>query len=157
MSLNRPEVEKIAHLARLEITEDEMQGFVKNLSRIIDFVDQLQSVDTSGVVPMAHALHMVQRLRADLVTEPNEREKYQANASKVEAGLYLVPRVIEKIASLVRSTRPHISVYIRSKGPGTAFADDMRVGGSRCQPTCFHAHQNCYRTICTARTERSQQ
>ncbi|MEE8527642.1 MAG: Asp-tRNA(Asn)/Glu-tRNA(Gln) amidotransferase subunit GatC [Gammaproteobacteria bacterium] len=95
MSLNRPEVEKIAHLARLEITEDEMQGFVKNLSRIIDFVDQLQSVDTSGVVPMAHPLHMVQRLRADLVTEPNEREKYQANASKVKAGLYLVPKVIE--------------------------------------------------------------
>ncbi len=95
MSLNRAEVEKIAHLARLEITEDEMQGFVKNLSRIIDFVDQLQSVDTSGVVPMAHPLHMAQRMRADSVTEINERDKYQANASKVEAGLYLVPRVIE--------------------------------------------------------------
>ncbi len=95
MSLNRAEVEKIAHLARLEITEDEMQGFVKNLSRIIDFVDQLQSVDTSGVMPMAHPLHMAQRMRADSVTEINERDKYQANASKVEAGLYLVPRVIE--------------------------------------------------------------
>ena len=95
MSLNRAEVEKIAHLARLEITEDEMQGFVKNLSRIIDFVDQLQSVDTGRVVPMAHPLHMAQRLRADSVTETNERDKFQANAGKVEAGLYLVPRVIE--------------------------------------------------------------
>ncbi len=95
MSLNRAEVEKIAHLARLEITEDEMQGFVNNLSRIIAFVDQLQSVDTSDVVPMAHPLHMAQRLRADSVTETNERDKYQANAGKVEAGLYLVPKVIE--------------------------------------------------------------
>ena len=72
-----------------------MQGFVNNLSRIIAFVDQLQSVDTSDVVPMAHPLHMAQRLRADSVTETDERDKYQANAGRVEAGLYLVPKVIE--------------------------------------------------------------
>ncbi len=95
MSLSREEVEKIAHLARLEITEDEMNGFVNNLSRIIDFVDQLQSLDTSDVVPMAHPLNMSQRLRADIVSEQDQRDKFQANAGQVEAGLYLVPKVIE--------------------------------------------------------------
>ncbi len=95
MSLSREEVEKIAHLARLEITDDEMNGFVNNLSRIIDFVDQLQSLDTSDVVPMAHPLNMSQRLRADIVSEQDQRDKFQANAGQVEAGLYLVPKVIE--------------------------------------------------------------
>ena len=95
MSLSREEVEKIAHLARLEITDEEMNGFVNNLSRIIDFVDQLQSLDTSDVVPMAHPLNMSQRLRADIVSEQDQRDKFQANAGQVEAGLYLVPKVIE--------------------------------------------------------------
>ncbi len=95
MSLTRSEVEKIAHLARLQIRDDEIPGLVDNLSRIIDFVDQLQAVDTEHVVPMAHPLDMAQRLRPDRVTESDQRERYQANAPRVESGLYLVPKVIE--------------------------------------------------------------
>ena len=95
MSLTRSEVENIAHLARLQVGEDEMEPFVDNLSRIIDFVAQLDAADTDGVTPMAHPLNMAQRLRPDEVTESDKRERYQANAPKVEAGLYLVPKVIE--------------------------------------------------------------
>ncbi len=95
MSLTRSEVEKIAHLARLQIRDDEIPGLVDNLSRIIDFVDQLQAVDTEHVLPMAHPLDMAQRLRPDRVTESDQRERYQANAPRVASGLYLVPKVIE--------------------------------------------------------------
>ena len=95
MSLTRSEVEKVAHLARLQIRDDEIPGFVDNLSRIIDFVDQLQAVDTEHVLPMAHPLDMAQRLRPDRVTESDQRERYQANAPRVASGLYLVPKVIE--------------------------------------------------------------
>ncbi len=95
MSLTRNEVENIAHLARLKVSEDEMTTFVDNLSRIIDFVDQLNSAKTQDVTPMAHPLNMAQRLRPDQVTESDMRERYQTNAPTVEAGLYLVPKVIE--------------------------------------------------------------
>jgi aspartyl-tRNA(Asn)/glutamyl-tRNA(Gln) amidotransferase subunit C len=95
MKLSRHEVESIAHLARLEISADEGPAFVENLSRIIDFVQQLERADTEGVEPMAHPLNMVQPLREDVVTESDQRELYQQNAQAVEAGLYLVPRVIE--------------------------------------------------------------
>ncbi len=95
MSLTRSQVEKVAHLARLQIRDDEIPGLVDNLSRIIDFVDQLQAVDTEHVLPMAHPPHMAQRLRPDGVTESDQRKHYQANAPRVESGLYLVPKVIE--------------------------------------------------------------
>jgi len=96
MSLTRAQVEGIAHLARLEITEAQMPVYVDSLSRIIDFVEQLSAADTAGVEPMAHPLaDQVQRLRADTVTEADRHEKYQRNASSVAAGLYLVPKVIE--------------------------------------------------------------
>ena len=95
MSLTREDVEKIAMLARLEIAESEMSGFVTNLSRIIDFVEQLSQAPVENVAPMAHPLDMNQRLREDRVTESDEREQFQENAPAVEAGLYLVPRVIE--------------------------------------------------------------
>ena len=96
MSLTRAQVEGIAHLARLEITEAQMPVYVDSLSRIIDFVEQLSAADTAGVEPMAHPLaDQVQRLRPDEVTEPDQRDKYQRNASSVAAGLYLVPKVIE--------------------------------------------------------------
>lgn len=95
MSLSKAEVENIAHLARLRLGDDELPNVIDNLSRIIEFVDQLQAVDTTGVEPMAHPLDMVQRLRADAVTEQDQRDLYQANAPAVEAGLYLVPKVIE--------------------------------------------------------------
>jgi aspartyl-tRNA(Asn)/glutamyl-tRNA(Gln) amidotransferase subunit C len=96
MSLTRAQVEGIAHLARLEITEEQMPVYVDSLSRIIDFVEQLAAADTGAVEPMAHPLaDQVQRLRPDEVTEADRHEKYQQNAPAVAAGLYLVPKVIE--------------------------------------------------------------
>ncbi len=95
MKLSRHEVESIAHLARLEISADAVAAYVDTLSRIIDFVQQLEQADTEGVTPMAHPLNMTQPLRPDEVIEPDHRDLYQRNAAAVQAGLYLVPRVIE--------------------------------------------------------------
>jgi aspartyl-tRNA(Asn)/glutamyl-tRNA(Gln) amidotransferase subunit C len=96
MSLTRREVEAIARLARLEITEMELPVYVASLSKILDWVDQLAAVDTSAVAPMAHPLAgEVQRLRPDQVSESDHRERYQVNAPLVVAGLYSVPKVIE--------------------------------------------------------------
>ncbi|MGD8998874.1 MAG: Asp-tRNA(Asn)/Glu-tRNA(Gln) amidotransferase subunit GatC [Granulosicoccaceae bacterium] len=95
MSLSRTDVEKIAHLARLAIDEADVDGYAGELSKILELVEQMNAVDTSGVVPMAHPLDAVQRLRADEVTEENRREQFQAIAPAVEDGLFLVPKVIE--------------------------------------------------------------
>ena len=96
MNLTRQDVEKIAHLARLNISEQEMPVYVTSLSSIVNFVDELSRAETGAVLPMAHPLDgQHQRLRADAVTESDNREKYQANAPAVQAGLYIVPRVIE--------------------------------------------------------------
>jgi aspartyl-tRNA(Asn)/glutamyl-tRNA(Gln) amidotransferase subunit C len=96
MSLTRQDVEKIAHLARLSITADELPVYVSSLSSILDFVDELSRVETARVEPMAHPLDgLRQRLRPDVVTEIDQHEKYQRNAPSVQAGLYVVPRVIE--------------------------------------------------------------
>jgi aspartyl-tRNA(Asn)/glutamyl-tRNA(Gln) amidotransferase subunit C len=96
MSLTRQDVEKIARLARLAITEKEMPVYVTSLSSIVNFVDELSRVDTGSVEPMAHPLDgQHQRLRADRVSETDHHEKYQANAPRVQSGLYVVPRVIE--------------------------------------------------------------
>ena len=96
MSLTRTDVEGIARLARLEITESELPVYVDNLSKIIAFVEQLNAADTATVEPMAHPLAgEVQRLRPDEVTERDLHAKYQANATQVVADLYIVPKVIE--------------------------------------------------------------
>jgi aspartyl-tRNA(Asn)/glutamyl-tRNA(Gln) amidotransferase subunit C len=96
MNLTRQDVEKIAHLARLNITEQEMPVYVTSLSSIVNFVDELSRAETGAVLPMAHPLDgQHQRLRADAVSESDHHEKYQANAPAVQAGLYIVPRVIE--------------------------------------------------------------
>jgi aspartyl-tRNA(Asn)/glutamyl-tRNA(Gln) amidotransferase subunit C len=95
VKLTRQNVEQIAHLARLEIGPEELDGVVEKLGRIVQFVDQLQLADTSAVVPMAHPMDMSQRLRADVVTETNHRDLYQQNSEAVADGLYLVPRVLE--------------------------------------------------------------
>ncbi len=96
MSLTRQDVEKIAHLARLSITEQEMPVYVTSLSSIVDFVDELSRADVGSVEPMAHPLDgQRQRLRPDVVSESDHHEKYQRNAPSVQAGLYIVPRVIE--------------------------------------------------------------
>jgi aspartyl-tRNA(Asn)/glutamyl-tRNA(Gln) amidotransferase subunit C len=96
MNLTRQDVEKIAHLARLNISEQEMPVYVTSLSSIVNFVDELSRAETGAVLPMAHPLDgQHQRLRADAVSESDNHEKYQANAPAVQAGLYIVPRVIE--------------------------------------------------------------
>jgi aspartyl-tRNA(Asn)/glutamyl-tRNA(Gln) amidotransferase subunit C len=96
MSLTRQDVEKIARLARLAITEKEMPVYVTSLSSIVNFVDELARVDTGSVQPMAHPLDgQHQRLRADRISETDHHDKYQANAPRVQSGLYVVPRVIE--------------------------------------------------------------
>ena len=95
MALTRADVAHIAHLARLAVSEAEAAEYVSKLSRILDLVDQLKQVDTRGVEPMAHPLEMSQRLRADEVTEGDQRDDFQRNAPQAGQGLYLVPRVIE--------------------------------------------------------------
>ena len=95
MALERSEVEKIAHLARLDLNEDDLPRTTETLNNILGLIDRMQAVDTSGVEPLAHPLETTQRLRADVVTESNQRDAYQAIAPAVEDGLYLVPRVIE--------------------------------------------------------------
>ncbi len=95
MSLEKADVEKIAHLARLAIDEKDVPEYAKNLSSILDLVEQMNSVDTDDVSPMAHPLDATQRLRTDEVTETNQRDHFQQIAPNVEDGLYLVPKVIE--------------------------------------------------------------
>ncbi len=95
MSLVRDDVEKIAHLARLAVDGDELDSVAAGLSDILQMVEQMSSVDTAGVTPMAHPLHMTQPLRPDRVTEENRRDLFQSIAPQTEDGLYLVPKVIE--------------------------------------------------------------
>jgi aspartyl-tRNA(Asn)/glutamyl-tRNA(Gln) amidotransferase subunit C len=95
VSLDKDQVRHIATLARLKLTDEEYDESVDKLSRIVDFVEQLSRADTDGVTPMAHPLDAAQRLRADAVTETDERDRFQENAPSVRDGLYLVPKVIE--------------------------------------------------------------
>ena len=95
VSLSPDEVRRIAHLARLSVSDDEVAANANELSSILDLVDRMNAADTRGVTPMAHPQHATQRLRPDVVTEPDRRERYQRLAPAVERGLYLVPRVVE--------------------------------------------------------------
>ena len=95
MALERSDVEKIAHLARLGLSEGEIPQTTATLNNILGLIDAMQAVDTAGIEPLAHPLEATQRLRADAVTEQNQRDIYQAVAPAVESGLYLVPKVIE--------------------------------------------------------------
>jgi aspartyl-tRNA(Asn)/glutamyl-tRNA(Gln) amidotransferase subunit C len=95
MNLTPSDIAKIAHLARLEIAPPDVPRYADELSRVLALVEQMNRVDTSGVEPLAHPLDAAQPLRADEVTEADERTAMQATAPAVEAGLYLVPKVIE--------------------------------------------------------------
>ena len=95
MTLDADTVKHIANLARLEVTDEELENVTGNLSKILQFVEQLEDADTADVQPMAHPLNMMQRLRPDEVSETNQRDRFQAVAPAVEDGLYLVPKVIE--------------------------------------------------------------
>lgn len=96
MSITHETLLKIAHLARLSIRPEEIQAHQDKLSRIMEFVEKLQEINTEGVVPLAHPFDLSQRLRSDVVTEVNLRDKFQEIAPLVEAGLYLVPKVIDE-------------------------------------------------------------
>ncbi len=95
MALERSDVEKIAHLARLGLNDAELPRTTDTLNSILGLIDAMQAVDTDGIEPLAHPLDATQRLRPDTVTEENHRDAYQAIAPAVENGLYLVPKVIE--------------------------------------------------------------
>ncbi|MGD9592271.1 MAG: Asp-tRNA(Asn)/Glu-tRNA(Gln) amidotransferase subunit GatC [Candidatus Berkiella sp.] len=96
MPLDRNEVEKIAHLARLSLSEEQIPFYASNLSKILDLVAQIDKADTGNIEPMAHPLEqLTQRMRQDEVSEKDERELFQSIAPETEAGLYLVPKVIE--------------------------------------------------------------
>jgi len=95
VSLTKLEVRHVATLARLQLEDGEIDDVVDKLSRIVDFVDQLQGADTDDVLPMAHPLNMSQRLRADDVSESDQRDFVQENAPATEGGYYLVPKVLE--------------------------------------------------------------
>ena len=99
MSLSPDQIERIARLARIAVSPSEAEALRVQLNRVLELVDQLQSIDTAGIEPMSHALEALlpagQRLRPDLVTEPDQRAEFQQIAPAVDAGLYLVPKVIE--------------------------------------------------------------
>ena len=95
MSLNLEDVGRIARLARIELSSAEREATRDQLNGILGFIEQLQAIDTAGIAPMAHAADVVQRLRPDVVTETDQRADFQALAPETEAGLYLVPKVIE--------------------------------------------------------------
>jgi aspartyl-tRNA(Asn)/glutamyl-tRNA(Gln) amidotransferase subunit C len=95
MSLSATDVKKIAHLARLGIEDKDVANYAQDLSGMLDLVAQMNTLNTENVSAMAHPLEQNQRLRPDRVTEANQCDKFQAIAPQVEAGLYLVPKVIE--------------------------------------------------------------
>lgn len=95
MSLSRNDVQKIARLARLQVDENEIDDYAQTLSRILDLVEQMNSVNTDDVQPMSHPRDSALRLRPDVVAETNHREEFQAIAPATENGLYLVPKVLE--------------------------------------------------------------
>ena len=95
MSLSLEEVRRIAMLARIEVTDAEIPSVQEKLNGILGLIAEMQSIDTTGIEPMSHALDLAQRLRPDVVTESNQRAAFQSVAPETEAGLYLVPKVIE--------------------------------------------------------------
>lgn len=95
MSLTNQDVERIAQLARLALSAADVDAARVQLDGILGFIEQLQAVDTAAVAPMAHAMDITQRLRDDIVSETDRREAFQRVAPETEAGLYLVPKVIE--------------------------------------------------------------
>ncbi|MGB3067279.1 MAG: Asp-tRNA(Asn)/Glu-tRNA(Gln) amidotransferase subunit GatC [Ottowia sp.] len=99
MSLTRPDIERIAHLARLELSDEQSERMLTKLNDFFSIVEAMRAVDTTGVEPLPHPIAVIQdvqlRLRDDVVSEPNQREANQRSAPAVEDGLFLVPKVIE--------------------------------------------------------------
>ncbi len=95
MSVDQAEIEKIAQLARIRVAPTDIAELTERITGILDMVDQMQAVDTSGVEPLANPLNASQRLREDRVTESDRRAEFQAVAPVTESDLYLVPKVID--------------------------------------------------------------
>ncbi len=95
MTIPSETIDRLCRLAQLALAPDEREDLVGDLGRIIDMVDTMSTVETAEVEPLAHPLDVDQRLRDDVVTETPERDRFQIGAPAVEAGLYLVPRVVE--------------------------------------------------------------
>ncbi len=95
MTLKTEDVRNIAQLARLQVDDEDVERYATELSNVLALVEQMNTLDTTGITPMAHPLDATQRLREDVVTETNSREKFQSIAPDVEGGLYRVPKVIE--------------------------------------------------------------
>ena len=95
MSLTVEDVKRVAHLARIAVTEAEAEDVLGKLTGIFNLIEDMRKVDTSGIAPMSHAADVTLELRDDAVTEPNRRELYQSVAPATADGLYLVPKVIE--------------------------------------------------------------
>ena len=95
MSLTTEQLKRIASLSKLELSDKEQDSTLNKLNGIFYLIEKMQSVNTSGIVPMSHPQDVAQRLREDGVTEHNQREIYQQPAPETDGGLYLVPKVIE--------------------------------------------------------------
>ncbi len=95
MALDNSDIKRIAHLARIDISDAEADKTLTKLTGILTLIEQMQAIDTADIAPMSHSQDVVQRLRDDVVTATNQREAFQANAPAVDGGLYLVPKVIE--------------------------------------------------------------
>ena len=95
MALNLDDIKRIAHLARIEVSDNEAQETLNKLSGILGLIEQMHAVDTTGIEPMSHSQDVTQRLREDVVTQTNQRELFQSIAPATQDGLYLVPKVIE--------------------------------------------------------------
>ena len=95
MSINEEQVGQIAYLARLSLSDEELQSNTKDLNSILSLAEQLAEIDTDDITPMAHPLHMTQRLREDKVSEKDQSESFQSIAPKIGKRHYLVPTVIE--------------------------------------------------------------
>ncbi len=95
MTLKIDDVRNIAHLARLHIDDESVERYATDMSSILELVEQMNQVDTSGVKPLANPLDATQRLRVDEVTEIDQRDKFQQIAPDVADGMYRVPKVIE--------------------------------------------------------------
>ena len=95
MALTKTEVEKIAHLARLHVSDIEAEEVARGVSDILALIDKMQLVDTDNVEPLAHPFDAAQKLRPDVVTESDRRDELQQLAPQSQDGLFLVPKVIE--------------------------------------------------------------
>ncbi len=95
MALTLDDVKRVAHLARIEISDAGAEHVLRDLVNIFGLIEQMQAVDVSGIEPMAHGQDIVLRLREDVVTESDQHALFQSVAPRVEADLYLVPKVIE--------------------------------------------------------------